>query len=144
MRIDLTIPGTPVAKGSARAFVVKGRAVVTQSNAARQRPWASAITLAARDAMRGRDMITGPCEVTAYFYMPRPKKHYRTGKRSAEMRLDAPWHHAGTPDLDKLLRCVLDALTGVVWRDDGQVCGIESTKTYDGKPGVSIVIRDGK
>ncbi len=143
MRIELSIPGVPVPKGSAKAFVVKGRAIVTQTNATRQRPWASAITLAARDAMQGRPPCSDPCEVDLYFVMPRPKKHYRTGQHAAELRHDAPTMHKGTPDIDKLARCVLDALTGVVWHDDGQVFRIKACKCYDERPGAYIKVKTG-
>ena len=144
MQIRLEIPGIPVPKGSAKAFVSKGRAIVTQTNSAKQRPWASAITLAARDAMGGNPPVAGPCDVRVFFYMPRPKKHYRTGKHSAELRPDAPDRHSCTPDIDKLLRCVLDAMTGVVWRDDGQVYSVAGCKFYTGRPGVLIQVTQAK
>jgi Holliday junction resolvase RusA-like endonuclease len=44
------------------------------------------------------------------------------------------------PDLDKLIRAILDALTGVVWRDDGQVVDIVASKVYADTPGVDVVI----
>jgi Holliday junction resolvase RusA-like endonuclease len=34
------------------------------------------------------------------------------------------------PDLDKLVRAVLDALTGRVWDDDAQVCELIASKRY--------------
>ncbi len=47
------------------------------------------------------------------------------------------------PDLDKLVRAVLDALTGVVWRDDSQVVEILAHKSYalpGTSPGVDVVV----
>lgn len=44
------------------------------------------------------------------------------------------------PDLDKLIRAVLDGLTGVVYEDDSQVILIQSSKTYGEKQGVWIGI----
>jgi Holliday junction resolvase RusA-like endonuclease len=35
-----------------------------------------------------------------------------------------------TPDLDKLQRSTLDALTGVLFKDDSQVCRILAMKCY--------------
>ena len=35
------------------------------------------------------------------------------------------------PDLDKLVRAVLDALTGVCYKDDSQVVYIETEKVWD-------------
>jgi crossover junction endodeoxyribonuclease RusA len=45
------------------------------------------------------------------------------------------------PDLDKLLRAVMDAGTGVIWLDDAQVTQISCSKTYADTPGVDIGVR---
>ena len=44
--------------------------------------------------------------------------------------------HRKRPDLDKLVRGVLDALTGYAWHDDAQVCEIVARKfyAYEGQP----------
>jgi len=44
------------------------------------------------------------------------------------------------PDLDKLIRAVLDGLTGVAYEDDSQVILIQATKTYGENQGVWIKI----
>ena len=44
------------------------------------------------------------------------------------------------PDLDKLIRAVLDGLTGVAYEDDSQVILIQSSKTYGETQGVWIGI----
>ena len=77
-----------------------------------------------------------------YFTMPRPKSHYRTGKYADSLRGDAPENHTSLPDLDKLIRCVLDALTGVCYQDDGQVWLCKSCKMYGKNPGVHIHCHD--
>ena len=48
--------------------------------------------------------------------------------------------HKVQPDLDKLIRAVLDALTGVLYNDDKQVNSIISGKYYDSKDGVDICV----
>jgi crossover junction endodeoxyribonuclease RusA len=110
--------GVPVAKGSAKAFYNKraGRAFVVQDNSERQRPWASTITHEAIAA--GLRPAEGAVFVSMRFLFPRPKKHYR-GK-AMELRDNAPEYHTSTPDVDKCVRLVLDALTGVAWQDDKQ------------------------
>ena len=141
--IDIFVPGVPVPKGSAKAFVVKGRAIVTQDNGAKQKPWASSISYTAMQAMRFEKPVSGPVSISLTFYMPRPKGHYGSGKNSALVKDSAPQNHVSKPDLDKLIRCVKDALTGVVWNDDSQVCRItETEKLYETvSRGVGVKIR---
>ncbi len=130
--IDIFVPGTPVPKGSAKAFVVKGRAIVMQDNRDSQKPWASSISYTAMQAMKFEKPVSGPVSISLTFYMPRPKGHYGSGKNSDLVKDSAPQHHVTKPDLDKLVRCVKDALTGVVWNDDSQVCEIsKAEKLYE-------------
>jgi crossover junction endodeoxyribonuclease RusA len=49
--------------------------------------------------------------------------------------------HVKPPDVDKLLRAVFDALTGIVWDDDAQVTKVEATKCFAGEPGVWLEVR---
>jgi len=142
--IEFFVPGIPVPKGSAKAFVVKGRAIVTQDNGAKQKPWASAISFTAKHQMGAERPFAGPIAISLLFIMPRPKGHYGSGKNSAVVKESSPQHHVTKPDLDKLIRCVKDALTGVVWGDDSQVCEITlARKTYETTsrgPGVKIQV----
>lgn len=73
--------------------------------------------------------LTGPLRIDVVFVVAAPT------------RLDADrsrlWPHV-KPDLDNYLKLILDALNGIFWRDDGQVCAITSAKVY-GHPPRSIV-----
>jgi Holliday junction resolvase RusA-like endonuclease len=54
------------------------------------------------------------------------------------------WLNTKRPDLDKLIRAVLDGLANVIIPDDAQVISISSEKRYaDGPemPGAEIVVR---
>ncbi len=143
------VPGIPVPKGSAKSFVYrdkrtgKHRAATCQDNAETQKPWAAMIGLMARENGCTAP-ASGPISVGMQFSMPRPKSHFRTGKNSGMLRPDAPeWHDLQRDDLDKLVRCVLDALTGIVYHDDGQVAKLGRTgpeKKYGEIPGVWISI----
>ncbi len=136
MTIEFFVPGIPVAKGSAKAFYnpkVK-RAFVVQDNAARQKPWVSMIAVKAEAVIFAP--IAGPVRVTLVFRMPRPKNHF--GKKG--LKSDAPILHSSRPDIDKLVRAVLDALTMIAWMDDSQVAALEVLKRYDDEPGVKITL----
>lgn len=141
---EFFVAGIPVPKGSAKAYMRKEMKLpaVVQSNAERQKPWASAIGYAAQQA--GVKMVaSGPIALGVTFFLPRPRSHFGTGKNAGTVKLSAPIYHTAKPDLDKLLRCVKDALTGVAWKDDAQVAVIVNLeKKYDVQPGAHITIRE--
>ena len=121
--VCFTVVGVAQPKGSLRAFVKPGArfATVTEDNL-RTRPWAALVTDAARqavgDAMAFPD---GGVHLAVAFILPRPK--------SLPKRVTT---HTKRPDLDKLVRAVKDAMTGVVWRDDSQVVELVTAKRYCG------------
>ena len=125
--MKLIVHGDPVAKGSMRAFVPKNwsRAVVTAANP-KSKQWETVIRKAAEEKWNTVSLL--PFRVVLRFVMKRPKKLVRE-------------HHTVKPDIDKLTRCVLDALTSVVWKDDSQVICVRAYKRYadvDEEPHVSI------
>jgi len=136
---DITVRGIPIAKGSAKGFYIPQikRVVITQTNKKKQTPWVSAIQNAVFEKY-GHDIVPTEGGVAIHairFYFPRPKAHYRTGKYAGVLKDAAPDIHTVTPDIDKLERCVLDALTGICWRDDSKVYRIaEADKRYIGRP----------
>lgn len=139
-QITFFVPGTPVAKGSAKAFYNRkiNRAFVTQTNLEKQKPWVSLISVMAQEA--GLTITDGPVSVRLEFRMPRPKSHF--GKKG--LKPNAPLWHRSKPDVDKLVRAVLDSLTGIAYLDDSQVCDSHEIKQYSEQPGVLITIENGE
>ena len=134
----LDVPGTPVPQGSK----IRNRwAGVRESNAAALDPWRGTITAHAQRActQQGWTRAAGPVTVHATFRLPRPAGHYGTGRNANTLRPAAPVVPATKPDLDKLVRAVLDAITaaGTVWADDARVVEITAAKVY-GTPGATI------
>lgn len=84
--------------------------------------------------------ILGAVNLTVWFCMPRPKSHYRTGKFAGILKDNAPTWHIGKPDIDNLLKFVMDALNKVFWHDDSPICSCIAQKRYDEKPRVVIEI----
>lgn len=138
MKTSFFVPGVPVPKGSAKAFMRKGMRfpVVIQDNADKQKPWASLIAFSAQQQCKAP--VAGPVELEVTFWMPRPKAHFR---KDGSLKV-ADNRHTKKPDTDKLLRCLKDALTGVAWNDDSQVDTVRAFKRYAGisKPGADIHI----
>ena len=95
--------------------------------------------LVAGEAARSQTQpLDGAVQITLSFYLPRPKGHY--GVRG--LRPSAPQVPSVKPDLDKLVRAVLDALTGIAFRDDSQVAMLHAHKLYaDERPvGVEVTL----
>lgn len=82
----------------------------------------------------------GPLELEVIFRMPRPASHFVDGK-NGRLKKNAPTYHTKAPDTTKLLRSTEDALKGICWLDDAQVCWQHAQKIYaDHCPGASIEI----
>ena len=142
--IKLRVYGMPAPQGSKKAYAVKGRPVIVDDNPAPLRAWRSEVAAEARIAMGGPP-FGGAVEVACTFVLPRPLAHYSTGKNRGQVKSSAPLRPSTRPDVDKLARAVLDALTGIAWVDDGQVADLYVGKVYQAspaeRPGAVIEIR---
>lgn len=129
---EIAVPGRPRPKGSMRAVQNRAQtgAYLIHDNK-RTKPWQRDIEKAARLFFCGDPLASGiKLEIAFWFHKPalatKKNRPYPTVK----------------PDLDKLTRTVLDALSGIVYLDDCQVISIDVTKRYstDNFEGVNIKI----
>lgn len=114
------VEGKPVPQGSMK--VINGRILHAPGSALIY--WRSAIAIECKKIMARP--YTGAVEVRMEFELEKPKSVNRT-------------YPAKYPDLDKLIRAVLDGITGVGVVDDGQVVNIRASKRY-GRPSVTVEI----
>jgi crossover junction endodeoxyribonuclease RusA len=130
--VTFRVYGTPIPQGSMRGFVSRGkgkaRVILTSANT-KTEPWRQDV--AAQAIKAGVEMIpSGPVKLHLIFYMPhpvsRPKKYTHPDVR---------------PDLDKLIRAILDALTAIAFRDDAQVCELIAEKCYTTFVGADITVK---
>ena len=142
MRIQFTVAGLPVPAGSKRGFVYKrkdGSAGVNLTDANKKtKPWQAAVAAAAQEAMQG-NLLEGPLVLTVNFDFHRPKSHLH---RSGQLKARAPSSKSSKPDLSKLVRCIEDALIGIVYRDDAQITAIYATKNYRAHAGCWIEVAE--
>ena len=124
----LYVPGVPRPQGSKRHV---GRGIMVESS--KHRPaWRKAVAVAARTAHTGTP-YDGPVAITAEFIMPRPKNW---GKKRQDPMIQRP-------DLDKLIRAVMDGISGIVIRDDSQAVRMVLAKRRAAPgegPGVVVVV----
>lgn len=119
--IRLVIPGIPIAQPRVKA-TRRGKHVrvynPTKSSSGKSNGIAEfklAIRLAASQIVAG-DPYSGALRVDAEFVFPRPTNMVWKTKPMPRVRKTTK------PDVDNLKKAVLDALNGVVWCDDSQVC----------------------
>lgn len=132
--ISFLVAGEPQPKGSTRAFYIKkiNRVVTTNANK-ETRGWESRVAFAAQAHSKGfyEEGRLG-YDVSLIFVRTRPKS---LPKRKSLC--------ITRPDLDKLVRAVLDAISEVLIPDDSQVLHIDTSKRYAMKneqPGVKVRI----
>jgi Holliday junction resolvase RusA-like endonuclease len=148
--ISLDVLGTPAPKGSTRAILISGRAVNVPggSNANKNaiKAWHRAVSDQGRLTVGdGREpvFVDQPMTVYIQFRMARPKGHF--GSNGA-IRVRAPAFPATKPDIDKLARSTLDALTGIVWDDDSRIVRLILDEDYavPGQEGATILVKERK
>ena len=110
------------------------RSYVVANNAESLASWRSDVAAAAhRHKPEGWD-IDAAVSLECEFVFKRPLSHYGTGKNAGKLKSSAPVHHVKTPDLDKIVRSVSDAvgdaLASVLLRNDSQIVSIHATKRY--------------
>lgn len=133
MEIRFFVPGIPKPGGSKRVFTNPKTGKPIMVDMSKNKDWKASVSLAAKEAMNGRGLMSGPLAVEINYYMPRPKYHYRA---NGQLKGNAPVYHEIEPDADKLTRSTQDAMTGVVWRDDGQIAILRVIKFYDREQGL--------
>jgi Holliday junction resolvase RusA-like endonuclease len=129
--MEIRIYGDPAPQGSKRVF--NGRIVEASGN--KLKIWRKAIAAACQNLVsEEHSLLLGPVRVEVEFYLPRPASVTQK-KRPLPI---VP------PDLDKLLRGLLDGIgqSEVIWGDDSQVVQIDAVKLYadETEPGATVTI----
>ena len=132
--VTFCVTGIPQPKGSTKAFLPRGwtRPIVTSDNP-RAKGWQQLVAEQAQTVAR-EGFFTGPVAVALIFRLPRPA--------SAPKRVV---HHVTKPDLDKLARCAIDGLIGVLLPDDRVVVELRARKLFApvaAAPGAEITVAD--
>jgi crossover junction endodeoxyribonuclease RusA len=116
--ITFDVPGKPSPQGSKVFKGVRGGRGILVESSKDLGPWRERVAIAAHNAMEGGVLISGAVVVRLFFVLPRPKATPKSHTPPAVKR----------PDLDKLSRACLDAITGVILEDDSQVIHLHAAK----------------
>jgi len=131
MHIDLLVEGNPVPQGSFR-HVGNGRIISANP---KLNAWRDTIAQQIAQQTHHR-LIEAPIRLQLVFTLPRPKSVSKALRATPTTK----------PDLDKLTRAVMDAISleryCQVIKDDSLVTDLHAAKRYADhtKPGVSIMI----
>jgi Holliday junction resolvase RusA-like endonuclease len=146
--VSFQVLGKPEPQGSAKAWVPTDKAgnpyrrsggrtpggsivVNVTSDNPELKKWRGRVAAEAEKAWLGREVLEDvSLEVEVHFFLKRPENHWRTGRNAHLLRDSAPAAPVVIPDADKLLRGVLDGLTGVVYKDDSLVTRCPPEKHY--------------
>jgi len=133
---SIFVPCLPVAQPRQRLTVIAGRPHNYTPSRHPVNTFKAHLRQAVAEQWQGPPLC-GPVHLELSIFLPRPKaKLWKRKPMPAEP-------HCKRPDLDNLLKAVLDALRGLVWRDDAQVAELVANKQIaagDRQPGVSITI----
>lgn len=127
--IKFFVPGKPAPQGSKKHV---GRGILVEASK-ELGPWRERVALVAADQVK--TLIQKPDEVCVrlLFTLPRPASAPKTKRALASKR----------PDIDKLSRAILDALTDVIFEDDSQVVSLGAHKVIANpgeQPGVEVEV----
>ena len=89
----------------------------------------------------GDKPMDGPLRARIYFGLPIPKSETKANRLAMALRKVFPTKR---PDLDNLVKSVLDALNGVAYEDDCQIVTMLSKKNYAEAPYVKVILDEEK
>ncbi len=126
LTVQFFVPGIPKPKGSMRAFKsATTNRVILINDSKGTKPWQETVSAIAREHCK--IPFSTPVFLYLEFTMPKPKKP-KFSKPGVK------------PDLSKLLRCVEDALSKIVYVDDALVVGVTLKEIYGKETGVYVVV----
>lgn len=131
VRIELA--GPPKGKGRPRIGKTRGGDAVAYTPK-ETRNYEAALRLMGQSAMRGRAPLEGPLAVVVLAVFPVPLSWSKKDRAAA---LAGGLRPTGKPDMDNCIK-MLDALNGVVWRDDAQLVRAVVDKVYGERPRLVI------
>jgi len=137
MQICFEVPGQPRGKGRPR-FARRGNFVKTYTDAATA-SYEDQIRFYALQAMGSSEPLKTALEVFIYVKLPVPQSYSKKRTEACLSGLERP---CKKPDLDNIIKAMMDGMNEIVYDDDVQVISIQATKRYAINAGVDILIKE--
>lgn len=137
MQIMFTVPGQPHGKGRPR-FARQGTFVKTYTDA-KTLTYEKSIQTYAKKAMGSTSPLIGAVAAYLHIGIPIPPSYSKTRQKACIEGLERP---TKKPDIDNIVKAVLDGMNGIVYLDDKQVVDLHLTKVYSSKEGIDIMVKE--
>lgn len=136
--ITFRLSTIPVAKGRPRFHIYRGRILVKTPTKTAE--YENLIAMKYQEASGGfKFEREAPLNVSLFFGMPIPSSTTKSRKAAME---EGVLKHIKKPDIDNLVKSVLDALNDIAWEDDSQIIRLNIQKEYSKEPYVYIRISE--
>lgn len=129
--MKFTVPGKPVGKGRPR---VTRNGTYTPK---KTKDYQKLVATIAESEMDNYFVHDEPLIATILCYYPIPKN---MPKYKLQLIQDGKLYPIVKPDLDNVAKAILDALNGIVYKDDNQVVELHIKKLYSDDPKVVVKI----
>jgi Holliday junction resolvase RusA-like endonuclease len=136
IQIMFTVYGEPVAKGRPR-FSTKGKFPVAYTPE-KTKAYEFEVGIMALAAMGGSKPLEGALEAFIYVTFAVPESY---SKKRLEACLNGSEKHTKKPDLDNVVKCVIDGMDKIVFDNDSQITSIHATKVYGEVAKVEVMVR---
>ena len=131
--VSFFVPTEPVGKGRPRVSTIGGHArLFTPKKTAN---YETLISLAAQQAMQGRELIAGPVLMELAI---RVSVAASWSKKKTAEALSGEIKPTKKPDIDNILKAICDGINGIVFKDDVQVTNVSMNKRFGETPGVTV------
>ena len=136
-KLMFEIPGSPIGQGRPKFSTINGHAKAYDPE--KSRNYKAYVKMLATQAMKENDfeMITGPCaiQIFAFFDVPKSKS-----KKFKEAALEGKERPTKKPDADNIVKAILDALNGLIYKDDSCIVDLHCIKYYSDVPRVEVYV----
>lgn len=136
MQINFAVYGEPVAKGRPR-FTTRGKFPVAYTPA-KTKSYEFEVGMMALTAMGGSKPLEGALEAFIYVTFAVPESY---SKKRTEACLSDSEKHTKRPDLDNVIKSVIDGMDKIVFDNDSQITSIHATKVYGEVAKVEVLVR---
>jgi Holliday junction resolvase RusA-like endonuclease len=136
MQIMFTIYGEPVPKGRPR-FSTRGKFPVAYTPE-KTKIYESDVGMMAKAAMGASEPLEGALEAFIYVTFAVPASY---SKKRTEACLSGQEKHTKKPDLDNVIKSVIDGMDKIVFENDSQFTSIHATKVYGEVAKVEVLVK---